>query len=142
MPETTTKAVTIGRIAKLADVGVDTIRFYEGRGLLPVPARTAAGYRLYPLATVERLLFIKRAKTLGFNLEEVAVLLELADSGGSKSAVKEITSRKLAQIDTKIADLERMRDVLSELHTDCSGKGSVGGCPIIDALSASEESMA
>ena len=141
MTESNEKALTIGRIAKLAGVGADTIRFYEGRGLLPTPARTAAGYRLYPLSTVERLNFIRRAKALGFSLEEVAVLLDLADSGGSKSAVKEITHRKLDQINTKIADLERMREVLSELHADCSGKGNVGGCPIIDALSTDQENI-
>ena len=130
--------LTIGRIARLAEVGVDTIRFYERRGLLPEPVRTAAGYRLYSTDTVNRLHFIRRAKALGFSLEEITTLLDLQDNGGPKAKVKDITQRKLEGINAKIDDLERMRDVLNDLNKKCSGKGDVCGCPIIDVLSDPE----
>ena len=128
------KLLTIGRIAKQADVGVDTIRFYEQKGLLPSPQRTASGYRLYPLTIVDRLSFIRRAKRLGFSLEEITTLLDLQDNGGAKAEVKALSSRKLEEINAKIADLERMRDVLRNLNKRCSGRGNVDGCPIIEAL--------
>lgn len=130
-----TANLTIGRIARLASVGVDTIRFYERRGLLPKPDRTASGYRLYKTDTVDRLHFIRRAKTLGFSLEEINTLLDLQDNGGPKAEVKSITQRKLDGINAKIDDLQRMRDVLNDLNKQCSGKGDVCGCPIIDVLS-------
>ena len=130
--------MTIGRVAKLANVGVDTVRFYERRGLLPAAQRSAAGYRQYAATTIDRLQFIRRAKTLGFSLEEIATLLDLQDNGGPKSAVKGITAGKLEQIDAKIADLTRMRSVLQSLHQDCSGSGDVCGCPIIDALAQAD----
>ena len=129
------KNLTIGRIASLAEVGIDTVRFYERRGLLPTPPRTASGYRIYAPETVGRLNFIRRAKTLGFSLEEILTLLELQDTGGAKSEVKTITQRKLDHINAKIDDLTRMRDVLNTLNQDCTGNGDVGGCPIIEALS-------
>ena len=127
--------LTIGRIASQADVGIDTIRFYERRGLLPTPSRTTSGYRIYVPETVGRLNFIRRAKTVGFSLQEISTLLELQDTGGAKSEIKTITQRKLEHIDAKIDDLKRMRDVLHTLNQDCSGKGDIGGCPIIEALS-------
>ena len=133
-------SLTIGRLAKLADVGIDTVRFYERRGLLPEPQRTASGYRLYTEATVSRLSFIRRAKDLGFSLEEIIALLELQDKGGTKATVKELTTRKLAQIENKIADLSKMHAVLKNLNSDCSGSGDVNGCPIIEALSENTNS--
>lgn len=135
MNDSLAKPLTIGRIAAQAGVGIDTIRFYERRGLLPEPSRTESGYRLYPPATISRLHFIRRAKALGFSLDEIATLLALQDAGGPKSEVKAITRRKLDQVEAKIADLERMRDVLRELDRDCTGAGDVDGCPIIEALS-------
>jgi len=127
--------LTIGRIAQQADVGIDTIRFYERRGLLPKPQRTSSGYRIYTSDTIRRLNFIRKAKLLGFVLEEIISLLELQDSKGAKAEVKALTRRKLEQIDTKISDLERMREVLSALEHDCEGTGDVRTCPIIEALS-------
>ena len=129
------KSLTIGRIAKQADVGIDTIRFYERRGLLPAAQRSASGYRLYSTETIRRLDFIRKAKALGFTLEEIISLLGLQDSTGAKADVKALTRRKLEQIDTKIHDLERIRDVLSALEHDCKGTGDVRTCPIIEALS-------
>lgn len=135
------KLLTIGRIAKQADVGVDTIRFYEQKGLLPAPQRTAAGYRLYPLAIVDRLSFIRRAKRLGFSLEEITALLDLQDNGGAKAEVKALSSRKLEEINAKISDLERMRGVLQTLNQQCSGRGNVEGCPIIEALAEANSTL-
>jgi Hg(II)-responsive transcriptional regulator len=129
------KTLTIGRIAEQADVGIDTIRFYERRGLLPEPARAASGYRLYTTDTIRRLDFIRRAKDLGFTLEEILALLRLQDTRGSKATVKDITHRKLEQIDSKMQGLTRMREVLSALEHDCAGTGDVRTCPIIEALS-------
>jgi len=127
--------LTIGRIAEQADVSIDTIRFYERRGALPEPQRTAAGYRLYAPDTIRRIDFIRRAKNLGFTLEEIIALLKLQDTGGAKAAVKALTRRKLEQIDNKMQDLMRMRKVLSALEHDCAGTGDVRTCPIIEALS-------
>jgi Hg(II)-responsive transcriptional regulator len=134
----TTKPLTIGRLAEHADVGIDTVRFYERRGLLPEPERTGSGYRIYAGETVARLRFIRRAKRLGFSLDEIKTLLRLQDTGGKKSEVKQLTSRKLKQIDTKIEDLTSMRAVLADLDRECSGSGDVDGCPIIEALAAND----
>lgn len=132
------KPLTIGRLARRADVGVDTVRFYERRGLLPDPARTPAGYRLYPESIVDRIRFIRRSKDLGFSLDEIESLLDLHDHGGRKSSVKALTRKKLDEIDARIEDLMRIRKVLDELDRRCSGHGDVAGCPIIDALSGKE----
>jgi Hg(II)-responsive transcriptional regulator len=135
MNSTTSNHFTIGRLAAQADVGVDTIRFYERRGLLPKPERTASGYRIYKEETINRIRFVRRAKRLGFTLDEIELLLKLQDEGGEKSTVKDITTHKLAEIDAKISDLNRMRKVLTKLASECSGKGSISTCPIIDAIS-------
>ena len=128
------KHFTIGKLANQAGVGIDTVRFYERRGLLPKPQRTASGYRLYDEASISRIRFVRRAKQLGFTLDEIEILLQLQDKGGRKSEVKSITTRKLAQIDAKIADLSRMREVLTVLASECSGQGSIASCPIIEAI--------
>jgi Hg(II)-responsive transcriptional regulator len=127
---------TIGRAAKQASVTIDTIRFYERRGLLPEAHRTPVGYRLYSLETIARLHFIRRAKGLGFTLDEIGSLLKLQDSGGPKAEVKALTGRKLEKIEIKIADLQRMRDTLRKLNAQCSGTGSISSCPIIESLSS------
>ncbi|KEZ75774.1 MerR family transcriptional regulator [Salinisphaera hydrothermalis] len=124
---------SIGQLAKNADTGVETIRFYERRGLMPEPPRAASGYRRYPLDAVGRLLFIRRAKRLGFSLEEIGTLLSLQE-GGDKTQIKGIAQAKLAQIETRIEDLKRMRATLADLEQQCSGRGPVAGCPIIEAL--------
>ena len=125
---------TIGKLADQAGVGIDTVRFYERRGLLPKPQRTASGYRLYDESSISRIRFVRRAKRLGFTLSEIEILLQLQDKGGRKSEVKAITTRKLEQIDTKISDLSRMREVLTALASECSGQGNIATCPIIEAI--------
>jgi len=138
MTKQISSSLTIGRLAERADVGIDTVRFYERRGLLPEPARTASGYRLYRPAMVIRLRFIRRAKALGFSLDEIATLLYLQDVGGSKLEVKKLTTHKLTEIETKLADLSKMKKVLKQLASECSGTGDVEGCPIIEALSSED----
>jgi Hg(II)-responsive transcriptional regulator len=129
---------TIGRLAQQSGVGIDTVRFYERRGLLPQPQRTPSGYRLYSEDTINRIRFVRKAKRLGFTLDEIGNLLKLQDQGGQKSEVKAITTLKLEQIDAKIADLSRMRTVLKTLATECSGRGSVSTCPIIEAIASDD----
>jgi len=129
------KTLTRGQLARRCGVGAETIRFYERQGLLPPPQRSEAGYRHFTLDTVQRLDFIRRAKELGFNLKEIAELLALQDDEHSDRAqVKALAEHKVAEIKAKLRDLQRMHDVLAELATHCSGHGSLGGCPIIGAL--------
>lgn len=129
---------SIGELARHADTGVETIRFYERRGLMPDPPRSANGYRQYPTAAVQRLQFIRRAKRLGFTLDEITTLLGL-QSGGDRAEVKTIALAKLDEIETRIADLDRMRVTLSELTERCSGAGPVSGCPIIETLTGESD---
>lgn len=126
--------LSIGRLARAADVGVETIRFYEREGLLPEPARTASGYRQYPLDTIDRLGFVRRAKRLGFSLAEIRELLALAHADGERARVKAIAEQKLSVIEQRIGELTRMRDALTGLTHQCSGRGPIEGCPIIEAL--------
>ena len=127
-------ALSIGRLARASGVGVETIRFYEREGLLAPPPRTAAGYRQYDAEAVERLGFIRRAKQLGFSLEEIRELLGLAEAHGDRARVKALAEHKLAEIERRIDELRRMRAALAELNRQCSGRGPVEGCPIIEAL--------
>jgi Hg(II)-responsive transcriptional regulator len=126
--------LTIGKLASAAEVGVDTVRFYERAGLLKRPQRTRAGYRLYTEADTARMRFIRRAKALGFSLEQIAELLQLNDGGGRRSAVRAVAERRLTEIEQKLAELGRMRDTLRALVHQCHGDGSLAGCPIIEAV--------
>ena len=127
--------LSIGQLARACGLGIETIRFYEREGLLPPPQRTAAGYRKFSTDSVQRLNFIRRAKEVGFTLDEIRELLALHDDPhGERTRVKALTEAKLAQIERKILDLSRMRDVLAHLATECSGVGPVSSCPIIQAL--------
>ncbi len=127
--------LTIGQLAKAAGVGVETLRFYERKGLLPPPPRTRSGYRRYPADAVARVRFIRRAKELGFSLAEIRELLAMRiDPGRSCADVRAIARAKIADVEAKIADLTRMRAVLRRLARACPGKGPVAACPIVDAL--------
>ena len=133
------ETLKIGQLADSAGVGVETVRFYEQQGLLPKLRRNAGGYRLYPEAVLGRLQFVRRAKQLGFSLQEIKSLLKLQDSGGSHANVKKISSAKLAVIEEKIRDLTSMRKALSELVNLCEGgSGDLKSCPIIQSLSGQE----
>lgn len=129
------QTMTISRLAREAGVGIDTVRYYERAGLLPEPPRRASGYRDFPVATVQRLNFIRRAKALGFSLEEIRGLLQLsADSGRGVAGVKASAEAKLRVVDERIAELQRMRDGLRELVRACPGHGELQSCPILGAL--------
>jgi DNA-binding transcriptional MerR regulator len=126
----------IGQLSKAAGVGVDAIRFYERVGLMPAPARSPAGYRLYGAGARQRLEFIRRAQALGFSLEEIASLLKLSQPGGSVAKARALATTKLDVVESKLAELERLRQALRSLVDQCSGTGDPAHCPILEALSA------
>lgn len=125
----------VGEVAKRAGVNLQTIRYYERRGLLPRPPRTASNYRLYPQDSVRRVLFIKRAQELGFTLKEIQDLLSLRASPRARCAdVRNRAEAKVRDIDEKMHTLAAIRKALTRLIGECSGKGPVTECPILDAL--------
>jgi MerR family transcriptional regulator, copper efflux regulator len=124
-----------GQLAKAAGVHIETIRYYERKGLIPSPERRASGYRQFPEETVHRIRFIRRAKDLGFSLAEIGELLALRlDPDSSCHSIKERAEEKIAGIEEKIEALERMRQVLSDLTAACDGKGTVRHCEILKAM--------
>lgn len=129
------KPLTIGQVARQAGVGVETVRFYERRGLVDVPPRKVSGYRQYPPEVVDRLRFIRRAKELGFTLVEVRELLTLRenDNSGCQEA-KGRAEAKIAEIDSKIHMLQQMKKELAEVAQQCSGQGETSSCPILAVL--------
>lgn len=129
--------LTIGRLARAAEVGVETIRYYQTRRLLPVPASTGA-FRHYPASLVARIRFIKRAQELGFSLDEIAELLDL-ESGIDRASIRRIASQRLSQIEQKLSDLRRMQKVLRHLLVECEHTGADLPCPIIETLSAERQ---
>jgi MerR family mercuric resistance operon transcriptional regulator len=134
------KPLTIGQVARQAQVGVETVRFYERQGLLEEPNRRESGYREYPEAVVSRLRFIKRAKELGFSLKEIKELLALrVDPETTCREVKEQAKGKIADIEAKIESLTRMKEALVKLTAVCRGRGPTSECPILDALDMEEE---
>lgn len=132
-------AMSIGQLAKSAQVGVDTVRFYEKQGLMPRVTRRASGYREYRADDVRRLQFIRRAKELGFSLEEIAEVLALKSQPvRSVEKVKVVARQKLLQVDSKIVELQRLRKVLAELVAACPGHGTPEACPILRAFDTQE----
>jgi len=129
------KYITTGHLAKAAGVNVETIRYYERRGLIPPPPRKSSGYRLWPIETIKRIRFIKHAQQLGFSLKEISELLSLrADSTISCAEIKKIADEKIADIDQKISSLLKIRQALKELSESCPGRGPISECPIIEAF--------
>jgi MerR family mercuric resistance operon transcriptional regulator len=125
--------LSIGRVATAVGVNVETIRYYQRRGLLQVPMKPLAGYRNYPPEMVKRIRFIKRAQALGFTLEDVAGLLQLNDSDAC-TKTRDLAARKLALIEQKISELTNMRGALSKLVDQCDRKLERDACPIIEIL--------
>ena len=126
--------MTIGQVAKLADVGVETIRFYEREGLLDKPKRKESGYRLFGADVVNRIRFIKSVKELGFSLKEIRELLFLrVDSRGTAKEVKKRVDSKIDQIDRRIHDLKKVRNALAQLSRSV-GKGTSSDSPLLDVL--------
>ena len=129
--------LTIGKLAKQADIGIETVRFYERQGLIDPPLRTDSNYRIYPQEEVTRLKFIKRAKMLGFTLKEIKELLALRhDPHAIKADVKNRTLVKIEDVTRKIRDLTRINEALEHLYNACDGHGPLDECPILEALDA------
>ncbi|HCG77897.1 MULTISPECIES: Hg(II)-responsive transcriptional regulator [Gammaproteobacteria] len=123
---------SIGKLAQAAQVSVETIRYYERRGLITQPPKPAQGYRTYTKATLARILFIKRAQELGFTLEEIENLLVLGESHCSE--VQELAESKLVSVRSKINDLCRLERVLEGLVTQCRSNPDNTACPIVESL--------
>ena len=135
-----TQHVTIGVLARRASVGIDTIRYYEREGLLPKPQRRASGYRDYDSGTVERLRFIRRAKDLGFTLEEIRELLALSrDRERGVKSVKQRAQARLGEVEQRIRELQRMKHGLKQLIDACPGHGALEHCPILRALGGEDK---
>ena len=129
--------ITIGQLARAAAVNVETVRYYQRIGLLPMPRRDYGSIRRYLPDDLKRIRFIKRAQNLGFSLDEVAVLLGLSDGRHCKET-KALAQKRLTVVEEKIADLEAIQKALKGLVAKCA-QGSRGcGCPVIDALTEEE----
>jgi Hg(II)-responsive transcriptional regulator len=130
----------IGEVAAEAGVGIQTLRYYERRGLLPIPKRQTSGYRRYDAEVIQRVRFIRRAQDLGFTLQEIADLLTLwSDSARSCGLVEHRASDTLARIDDKIRDLQQMRGALARYLTACRDRESFDICPLLAALGRETE---
>lgn len=128
-------ALTIGQVADAAEVNIQTIRYYERRGLFPKPRRTPSGYRQYAEDAVGRIRFIKHAQELGFSLQEIQELLGLrVQHGGACDAVERRTRAKIDVVEQKIRDLVRMRRTLEQLAEACTARRPTDECPILEAL--------
>ncbi len=128
--------ITRGRLSHLTGCNIETIRYYERVGLLPLPRRNEVGYRLYDVADVRRLTFIRRCRELGFSLAEIRGLLVLVDGGGrSCGDVRDMTLVHANDIHAKIADLRQMERILREMAAKCEGS-DIPECPILEALSS------
>jgi MerR family mercuric resistance operon transcriptional regulator len=133
----------IGKIAKRAGVSVDTVRYYESRGLIDEPPRLASGYRQYAPGVVDRIEFIKQAQELGFTLGDIEDLLRLRDAPDTTcSAVRCKAESKLDEIEEKLVALRRMKTTLDELVNACRQQQSetADACPILDAMEKNHES--
>jgi MerR family mercuric resistance operon transcriptional regulator len=124
--------LTIGQLANKAGVNVETIRYYERRGLIERPDKPATGYRQYGDGVIHRLLFIRRAQTLGFKLAEIENLLFL--SVGHCKEVQSLAEQKLDQVQDKIKSLQRLEAVLSDLVRQCNASADKAHCPMVDTL--------
>jgi MerR family mercuric resistance operon transcriptional regulator len=125
------QSLSIGRLAAAGGVGVETVRFYQRRGLLETPTRDD-GIRRYGSDDLRRLRFIKQAQAAGFTLEEIKELLDL-DASDDRAKARALANERVAALDSKIAELQRARDALKRLAREC-GSGGPGPCPILTAF--------
>ena len=131
--------LSIGQLAQRSGVGVETVRFYERKGLLAEPDRRPSGYRQYDEAVVDRLRFIRRAKELGFTLNEINELLSIRlDPTTTCADVKNKAEAKIMDIEQKIGTLQRMKKALVKVTKACSGRGETSECPILESLDRDE----
>ena len=128
------EAMTIGRLAKAAGVNVETVRYYQRRGLLREPHKPLGGHRRYSAAVVRQIAFIRRAQQLGFSLEEVKSLMELAEASGCRDA-RGIAERKYESLGVRVAQLNAMRAELKRLIDACKRRARGAPCPFIAELS-------
>ena len=131
--------LSIGQVARKAGVGVETVRYYEREGLLEEPPRRASGYRQYSEQVVKRLHFIKGAQKLGFSLKEINELLQLrVDEQTACEEARQRAEAKIAEMDRKLIELQRMRQALIQVASLCEGRGPNSRCPMLDALDEQE----
>lgn len=134
------KTMTIGQLAKETGVGVETIRFYERRGLIEEPSRRESGYREYSDDVPARVDFIKRAKELGFSLKEISELLSLRmDPETTCGDLKNRADQKISDVEDRIQALQKIRKALKRLASTCTGVGPQSECPIVAALEGHKE---
>jgi MerR family mercuric resistance operon transcriptional regulator len=128
--------LTIGRLSSETDLGIEAIRFYERKGLLPKPPRSSSGHRVFPPDAISRINFIQQARNLGFTLDEIGELLVLrVDPKVSCDDVKERVEMKLRSVEEKLKTLTRIKKTLKDLIAACEeGRPSVGECPIIETM--------
>lgn len=129
--------LTIGALAAAARVGVETVRYYQRRGLMPVP-QSGGGYRRYGADALARLRFIRRAQALGFTLEEIGELLQLQD-GTDRRSVRRIAQARLGQLQARIADMQNMARTLQHLIHECERATRAPRCPIITSIEATPQ---
>jgi len=132
-----TSPMKIGELSKMTDVSIDTVRYYEKRGLIPKSVRSASGYRQYNKHDATRLKFIVQAKELGFTLDEIGQLLALRRDGRACIEVRSVAESKAQEIDMKIQKLSRMRQTLLELAEQCEKSSDNDPCPILNSLEES-----
>ena len=125
--------LTIGKLADAAGVNVETIRYYQRRGLLEEPPKPLGGHRRYSADQIKRVRFIKRAQALGFTLDEVGALLTL-DAGCECAETRALANHKRMLIEQKMADLAAMHQILADMIQQCDAGGGAARCPIIDVL--------
>ena len=129
----------IGQVARQAGVSVETVRYYERRGLLQPPRRSASGYREYAPQVLRQLTFITRAKTLGFSLDEIGELLQLQITpDADRGQVKQVVLEKLALVERRLSELQQLKQTLQQLSASCDGQGGVEACPILAFLQQEE----
>jgi len=129
-------SLTIGRLARKSGVNIETVRYYQRLGIIQEPAKPAQGYRIYTPTTVDRILFIRRAKELGFSLGEIAELLELGE--GHCEDVRHRAEEKRSYIDQQISDLQNLRATLDQLIKTCQAGSDKAHCPIVETLTGTK----
>ncbi len=128
------RGLSIGGLAQKSGVNLETIRYYERIGLMPKPDRTEGGHRSYEDSDIRRLSFIRRARELGFSLADIEALMALDEGGGTRCALaRAIAATHLENVESKIADLERFRAVLTATVSKCEGEPA-NGCAVLDVL--------
>lgn len=125
--------MTIGRFAREAGVGTETVRYYQRRGLLPVPSTGATAYREYDEQMLRRLRFIRRVQAAGFTLQEIRELLRL-DRSRDRARIRDVANRKLADLDLRISELQRVARALAQVVQECAHGEASRPCPIIEAF--------